>query len=90
MEAGTPIFCMVRLDSITYLTGVLVEPPGDEIVITRVTWHRATGRHHQWVAGTGDSTEREAYPADMVVRLRREDVPLLAGPWNGKIDGGSL
>lgn len=86
---GQPVFVMARLDSITYLTGELVSCDAHEVVLTKHTWHRSTGRHHQWVAGTHDSDEREQYPEEMIVRLRRSDVPMIAGPWKGKLNAGS-
>jgi small nuclear ribonucleoprotein (snRNP)-like protein len=87
---GKPVVVMTRLDGITYLTGELVSYDPYEVVLTRVTWHRSTGRHHQWFAGTINSTEREAFPPKMIVRLRREDCPLVAGPWTGDLDLASL
>lgn len=86
---GQPVIVMCRLDSITYLTGELVSCNEQEVVLVRHTWHRSTGRHHQWIAGEIDSDEREAYPSEMIVRLRRADCPLIAGPWKGNLDAGS-
>jgi hypothetical protein len=89
MTPGSPVIIMVRLDGIAYLTGEIVEITPTEILLAKVTWHRETGRHGEFLAGA-PSKEREQYPPAMIVALRRADCPLIAGPWAGDLLAGSL
>ena len=83
---GKAVVLMVRLDSITYLTGEVTEVTATHITLKRCAWHRQTGRHNEWFAGNLDSTERETYPAEQEHVFRLADCPHITLDWPGKLD----
>ena len=87
IKPGAPICVLVRIDGIAYFTGEVVEDDETAITIRRATWHRSTGRHSDFMGGA-DSTEREAYPAEALVRISRHAIALMVD-WPGNLDAGT-
>ena len=85
----TPVLAMVRLDGIAYYTGEVAEVTATHLILVRATWHRSTGRHHEFIAG-GASEERERYNPEQRVLLALTDLPLVVAPWAGNLDAPSV
>lgn len=83
-----PVVLLVQLDGIAYFTGRLVED-GHQVVIDHATWWRDTGRHSAFMAGAPVSPECEAYPPEVQVRVDRDHVRAIIGPWPGDLAGGT-
>ncbi len=82
---GTTVCVFVRLDGIAYITGEVVEDdPDSYLTLRRATWHRRTGRHHEFMDGTTPSVDREAY-GDKLVRLAQHAVCAVI-EWGGDLD----
>jgi hypothetical protein len=90
LTVGTPVLAFVRLDGITYITGEVAEVTPSHLILIRAAWHRATGRHHEFVAGTSPSTERERYLPDQRVHLLIRETSMVIAPWPGDLDAPSV
>lgn len=86
-QPGESVVVMVDLDAITYLTGEVVEDTAEAIVLKRCTWHRNTGRNHEFMAGA-NSTEREPWPREAHVRIS-DHARKLCMDWAGNLDAES-